>query len=178
MRVCRLISLALLMSVLPALSCATPQTTYPNFASIELREYGVALYYPSQWDLNLDGKRRLHLIARGFTSPGASASLEYRGIPQTQEDFVLYAEGWYNAMPANFDGFELVDRQKFTRDEGVIFHFEATFREAGEPRRVIGRLRARHGRVHAMYYIAPERDFPAYRDILEEMDSLHRTFKP
>ena len=175
MRACRLAAFAVL---LPLLSCITPQKQYPNFASIELREYGVALYYPSKWDLNLDGKRRLHLIAKGFTPSGAMASLEYRGIPQTQEDFVLYAEGWYNAMPANFDSFELVERQKFTRDDGVVFHFEATFREAGEPRRVIGRLRARHGRVHAMYYIAPDKDFATFREILEEMDALHRTFKP
>jgi len=174
-RIWRLAALTLCLLVL---TCITPQKQYPNFASVEMREYGVTLYYPSKWDLNIDGKRRLHLIARGFTPAGAMASLEYRGIPQTQEDFDLYAEGWYNAMPANFDSFALVERQKFTREDGVLFHFEATFREQGEPRQVIGRLRARHGRVHAMYYIAPEKDFATFREILEEMDSLHRTFKP
>lgn len=170
--------LVLILAAIGIAGCVTPQKQYPNFASIELREYGATLYYPSKWDLNLDGKRRLHLIARGFTPSGAMASLEYRGIVQTQEDFNLYAEGWYAAMPSNFDGFELVERQKLTREDGVVYHFEALFKENSDTKRVIGRLRARQGRVHAMYYIAPDKDFASFREILEEMDSLHKTFKP
>ncbi|MBL8022082.1 MAG: hypothetical protein JNM27_20575 [Leptospirales bacterium] len=172
--------LALLVSLLLlATSCASGQERqHPNFTSAELREFGIAVFFPALWDLNFDSRRKLHLIIRGTTPDGLRASMEYRGIAQTQEDVDLYAQGWQKAMPANFDGFEIVDKQKLSSESGDVYHFEATFREGETLKRVIGRLRFREGRVHAMYYIAADKDFASFRPVVEEMDQLHRYFKP
>ncbi|MCE9596883.1 MAG: hypothetical protein K8S54_02855 [Spirochaetia bacterium] len=169
----------ILLTVFFALGCSSSQERqHPNFTSAELKEFGIAVFFPTLWDLNFDSRRRLHLIIRGATPEGLRASMEYRGIAQTQEDVDLYAQGWHKAMPANFDGFAIVDRQKLSSDSGDVYHFEATFREGETLKRVIGRLRFREGRVHTMYYIASDKDFPSFRPMVEEMDQLHRYFKP
>lgn len=170
----RALWLALLLT-----SCVSGQNgSYPNFTSIELREYGIILHHPALWDLNFDSKRKLPLVARGFTHDGRRASIEYRGIPQTQEDVDLYAEGWYKAMPSNFDSFEMVDRKKISTEQGIVYHFEGTFREGDQRQRVVGRLRIRDGRVHAIYYLADDKDFSSFREILEDLDQSHRYFRP
>jgi len=177
-RKCGLLFLSLLVAISVSGCASTQGRAYPNFSSIELKEFGINLYYPALWELNFDSRRRLHLIAKGLTPEGAHASLEYRGIPQTQEDVDLYAEGWYNAMATNFDGFALIKRQKVAGESGDIYHFEATFHEGDIVKRVIGRLRFREGRVHAVYYIAEDKDFGSFREILEDMDQMHKFFRP
>ncbi len=170
---------AALLLLLTLSSCVGgSRNAHPNFRFIELREYGITLLFPASWDLNFDSRRKLQLVAKGTAENGTNVSIEYRGIPQTQEDVDLYAEGWYKAMSSNFDSFEMVDRRKITADAGNAYHFEGTFREGENRLRVIGRLRFREGRVHAIYYIAEDRVFANLREDFEAADQMHSYFRP
>jgi TolB-like protein len=72
----------------------------------------------------------------------------------------------------------MVDRKKISTEQGIVYHFEGTFREGDQRQRVVGRLRIRDGRVHAIYYLADDKDFSSFREILEDLDQSHRYFRP